>query len=190
MTPADIITSIRSSLAQTQRAFAATTGLHQPNVARAEQHGWSISTTTLDQILRSTGHQLITIPYRGLTAAETSLRVRRALASSADDDAFRLVIQLADDLQSIAGADRLGPVLTTPATTKSQEYDNLIAGIVETRLDDEQLPFPGWLANISPLRTEWKVDADNPDDDGLRQATPPRLATRGVLLSARELLSV
>ena len=189
MTPADIITSIRSSLNQSQRAFAATTGLHQPNIARAEKHGWAVTTTTLDQILRTTGHQIIAIAYQGTTAAETAIRVRHALTRSTSDP-FRQVIQLADDLQRVSGAERLGPVLTPPTPTTSAQYDNLIAGVVETRLDADQLPHPAWLAAIEPLNDEWQVDHDDPDHAQLRASTPPRLAARGVLLSAAELVSV
>lgn len=187
---ATLVRSARRSAGLTQHGVAARARIAQPNVSRAESGDRDVSSGTVERLLRASGFRLAILPGVGLDAISAADDVRSALTSSTEDHAYRIVIQLADDLEAVHGAERVAACVAPPATTGDLRFDAFIAGVVETRLDAEALPHPTWLADAAVLPSPWWVDRYTAGADWVAEATPPALRRRGVLIDAAELVSV
>jgi len=190
----------------TQDELAAFAGVHQPAVARAENGRTGLTVDSLDRLVRAAGWRLTVIPTRAGTVADAAEAVARFVsdahvaATTSDSDVdvgvtvdgpYRAVIQLADDLAAEHGAERVALTVTPPAPTGDIRFDAFLAGVVETRLDEEHLPHPRWLATAPRLLTPWLVDPATANDrEAAYNATPAALAKRGVIIAAEELASV
>jgi hypothetical protein len=148
-----------------------------------------VSIATLERLVRASGFRLAVLPGTGLDAIGTADHVRAALVGSDEDRAYRFVIQLADDLERLHGAERVAACVAPPATSGDARFDAFIAGVVETRLDAEALPHPIWLNPAALLPTPWWVDRYTAGLDWVAEATPPSLRRRGVIIDAAELVS-
>ena len=129
------------------------------------------------------------LPGRGTDAFTTAIEVRDALRQHRDESAYRLVIQLADDLAAVHGAERVAATVARPAPCGDVRYDAFLAGVVETRLDDEDLPHPVWLSETATLDTPWHVAQRTTGSARIADETPLPLRRRGVLIDAAELIS-
>lgn len=189
-TSATLVRSARCSAGLTQHEVAARTRIAQPNIARAESGDREVSSATVERIVRASGFHLTVLPGVGLDAIEAAGHVRVALAEGNESRAYRFVIQLADDLAALHGAERVAACVAPPAPSGDLRFDAFIAGVVETRLEDEELPRPVWLRSVTPLSTPWWVDHYTAGADWIAEATPPPLRRLGVLIDASELQSV
>ena len=99
-----LIRAARLAAGLTQGEVAKRTGIHQPNVARAEAGDRAPSLDTCDRLLRAAGFRITVLPGRGTDAFETASEVREAIRQRNEDRAYRLIIQLADDLHGVHGA--------------------------------------------------------------------------------------
>jgi transcriptional regulator with XRE-family HTH domain len=186
---ATLVRGARVAAGLTQREIAARSGILQPNVARAEAGGRALSIETCTRLLRAAGYRLAVFPGRGTDVFETGAALVEAVLSGNEDRAYRLVIQLADDLEDLHGAERVAATVAPPAPSGDQRFDAFLAGVVETRLDAERLPHPRWLADAPNLATPWFVDPWTAGSDRVVAATPPALRRRGVVIDAAELVS-
>ena len=186
---ATLVRSARCAAGLTQKGVAARTRIAQPNVSRLESGSHGASTETVDRLVRASGFRLTVLPGVGLDVIGASDEVRSALAGGDEDRAYRFVIQLADDLASLHGAERVAACVAPPVPSDDERFDAFIAGVVETRLDAEHLPHPVWLEHIAPLTNPWWVDHYTAGLDWVAASTPPPLRRRGVLIDAAELIS-
>ena len=190
---ATLIRAARRSAGLSQHSVAARARIAQPNVSRAESGTRDISTATTERLLRAAGFRLTVLPGAGLDAIHAGEHVRSSLADGADsaeERAYRYVIQLADDLEALHGAERVAACVAPPAPTGDPRFDAFIAGVVETRLAAEALPHPVWLSTVAELPSPWWVDRYTAGSHQVAAATPPALRRRGVLIDAAELVSV
>jgi len=189
-TAATLVRAARCSAGLTQQRVAARTRIAQANVSRVESGARDASTATVERLVRASGFRLTVLPGVGLDAIGAADEVRAALADRDEDRAYRFVIQLADDLEGLHGAERVAACVAPPAPSDDERFDAFIAGVVETRLDAEALPHPVWLQSVVPLATPWWVDRYTAGSDQVEVSTPPSLRRRGVLIDAAELVSV
>lgn len=189
-TAATLVRSARFAAGLTQRGVAGRARIAQPNVARAESGTRDVSSATVERLVRAAGFRLTVLPGTGLDAIGAADHVRSAVAGGDEDRAYRYVIQLADDLEGLHGAERVGACVAPPAPSGDARFDAFIAGVVETRLDAEELPHPVWLQSVSPLAAPWWVDHYTAGSERVVAATPPPLRRRGVFIDAAELVSV
>jgi len=186
----ELLQSARHAAGLSQVQLAERSGVRQPNVARAESIGHSVTVDTLERLLRAAGYHLAVVPIRGVDTFETGATIRRAIREPNDDHAYRAVIQLADDLAALHGAERVAATVTAPPPSGDDRYDAFLAGVVETRLDAESLPHPQWLKDAPSLTSPWFVDSWTSGSARVAAATPEPLRRRGVLIDAAELESV
>lgn len=185
-----VLRRARVSAGLTQRALASRSGSPQASIARTESSVRDVACDTLDRWLRSTGHRLCALPTLGTTAAETADVIERELAAGRFDSAFRAVIQLADDLKREVGAVRVAVVTAPPGSTGDARFDALLAGVVAVRLDEQSLPHPAWVNDVTSLSERWFVDYLSEQNDDTVAATPRQLLRLGVVLEACELESI
>lgn len=185
----ELIRGARLAAGLTQSEVAARTGMRQPNVARAETAAHAPSVATCERLLRAAGYRLAVLPAITTDVFTIATAIRDAVQRDSDDTAYRLVIQLADDLARLHGAERVAAAVAPPPPSGDERYDALIAGVVETRLDEEHLPHPRWLSAVPSLDAPWYVDAQSAGRRRVDAATPPALRRRGVLIDASELVS-
>lgn len=189
-TAATLVRSARCSAGLTQHDVATRSRIAQSNIARAESGDRDVSSATVERIVRAAGFRLTVLPGVGLDAIEAAGRVRLALLEGDESRAYRFVIQFADDLAAVHGAERVAACVARPAPSGDLRFDAFIAGVVETRLDEEELPRPVWLRSVAPLTTSWWVDHYTAGSEWIVEATPLPLRRLGVLVDAAELESV
>jgi transcriptional regulator with XRE-family HTH domain len=191
MTARDALRYARKRSGLSQRDLARLAGVRQPRIAEAESERGDLRSATLDRFLAPTGHRLVVLPSRATTAAETGEAVRDALAENDHERAFREIIQLSDDLASSEPAIRVALVAAPPPLTDAPRYDALLAGVVEYRLTQNQLPVPAWVEE--PARSAeapWYVDPTPGTEALSREHSPESFTRRNVYLDVSELASV
>ena len=190
-TAARLVRVARRGSGLTQRKLAAAAQCSQPEIARLERSGHAVSLDLVERLVRGARQRLVTIPTRRTPVAEHADAIAEWLARSDESRAFRVAIQLADDLAGEQGAIRVALAVTPPPATGDSRFDALIAGITEYRLVKDNLPLPEWLARSGdPLSPVWFVDPYSQGDSAVVAATPEPLRRRGVILDAAELESV
>lgn len=187
---ATLVRSTRLSAGLTQHHVAERSRTAQPNVSRAESGSRDISSATVERLLQAAGFRLAALPGVGLDALSAADHVRTALNDGNEERGYRFVIQLADDLEAIHGAERVAACVSRPCPTGDARFDALIAGVAETRLDAEALPHPVWLSSAPVLTSPWWVNPYSEGSELVAAATPPALRRRGVLVDAAELVSL
>jgi transcriptional regulator with XRE-family HTH domain len=187
MTAQTLLIQARSIRHLTQAALALAARTPQPSIARVEGGQRDLNVQTLDRLAHAAGCQLAILPSTRTTAAGAALAVRQAIGNHDDEAAYRSVIQLADDLASEESAERVALCVTPPPATGDERYDAFIAGIVEHRLSENELPLPRWVPTAPYLSAPWFVDEWGGDD--AVAATPEALRLRGVIIGDYELAS-
>ena len=188
MNAATLLTQARHAGQLTQAALARAAGMPQPSIARTERARRDLHVSTLGRLVHAAGCQLAVLPSTRATAAGTADAVRHAIDRHDEDTAYRIVIQLADDLARETGAERVALCVTPPPPTGDVRFDAFIAGVVEHRLGQSRLPIPKWLANAARLSVDWHVDPSTANHE-TAAATPRALLKRGVIIADVELAS-
>ena len=189
MGAATLLRQARLSIAVSQRELAQRAGVAQPAVAVVERSHRDPSVGTLEHLLRSAGHRLITIPTWATTAAEAADELRQAVGSDRQTRALRLLIGFSDGLAAQSPDVRVALCVTRPASCGDRRIDAALAGLVEHHLAPGGLPIPAWVSEPErSLADEWVVDPYAADD--IAAVAVPALHRHGVLLAKSELASV
>jgi len=187
----DLIRTARRTNKQTQKALSARSGVPASSLSLIEQGKRNPTLETVDSLLRSTGHTLVTVRTMRESAATIASRVERALGDSRPDLAVRHFLQLNDNL--IAEHNEVRYVLgsSEPAATGVKHWDAALAALVAYRLAEEDFPAPSWTLHPDRyLKKRWTFN------DGLYVIpvdtvdVPTEFLERGVLIDAATLVSV
>lgn len=168
-------------------------GIQRSNIAAIENGRRDPTASTIEKIANAARVRLIPVVSDGrTTVAEASAALAEAVRQSNVRRAYRVLAQVANDLTASDPADRF-LLAIEPPTHVSPEWDAALAGITEWRLNQAQLPLPGWVVDehgnedwswtppLSPAAASLAVDIDN---------VPEPLRKRGVLIEADELAGV
>jgi transcriptional regulator with XRE-family HTH domain len=189
-TASEILGQARRGTALTQAKLGRLSGERQGFISRAETGRQDLTVSVLNRLVHASGWRLTLLPTQSGTAADAAQECRAQLKSQSFDGPYRAVVQLADDLAREHGAERVALTVTPPAPTGDHRYDAFIAGVVEHRLGEEDLPVPRWLASAARLESAWYVDPYSVGDQQTVDNTPVALRDRGVIIDAVELASV
>ena len=145
--------SIQSSLKQARvRAGLSLTdaakrsGVQRSNIAAIENGRRDPTASTIEKIASASRVRLIPVNSDGrTTVAEASTALADAVRQNNVRRAYRVLVQVADDLTTPDPADRFVLAIEPPAHI-SPEWDAALAGITEWRLNQAHLPLPGWVA--------------------------------------------
>ncbi len=182
MPASSFLHAARTSRGWSQRELARRCGVAQPSLSDIETGDRDTTVAKLEQILRATGHRLVSIPTTRPTVAEWALALREAVAD--DPGALeKCFVQIADDLRSADDGTCLALVAERPARTHAPPVDAVLAALVEHVLGQRKLPVPDWVY-------EAERASDEPWDlikvEGLRAlaraATPEPFRRRNVFV--------
>lgn len=187
---ATLLSSARRYRAVSGRALARETASSQAGLVELESGRADATTERLERILRVLGYQVTTLPTRLGTATSAAEDARRYLHAGNADAAFRVVLQLAADLEAADPALRVALCITPPAPTGDPRFDALLAGVVDHLLTRDRLPVPGWVAEDSRVLLEtWDVEPVPSLQAAARRRTPRALRRHGVYLDPSELVN-
>jgi transcriptional regulator with XRE-family HTH domain len=190
-TTADLVLTLaRRNAGLTQRSLSARARRPQARIAEIETGANDPKVATLDGYLAATGHQLVLIASRGTTVAEAALRIREYTSRGDEDNAFRVVIDLHDQLRAEATDVRVALCSLRPPASGEAKWDALLAGLVDYLLGSTSV-VPAWVESEAFVLTEpWFVDPTTANRDEAERTTPLAFARRNVFLTASEFASV
>ncbi len=182
-----LLRTLRLSQRLTQSALAQRAGVHQPSIARVESGQRDLAVGTMDRLAFAGGCSVAVLPTTVPSVATSAIALTESITAGDEDLAYRIVIQIADDLASVDPAVRVALSCLRPGACGDPRFDAFVAGVVEHRLVEVSAPVPGWLSDVPVLDEAWVVDPDDVGDalDG----TPPALRSRGVVIGEWELMS-
>lgn len=181
---------VRAGLSLTDAAKQS--GIQRSNIAAIENGRRDPTASTIEKIARASRVRLILVKSDGRTSvAEAAAALADAVREDNTRRAYRVLVQVADDLTTPDPTDRFVLALEPPAHI-SPEWDAALAGITEWRLSQARLPLPGWVTNERGNR-EWRWTPPlSPATEAIPvhiENVPEPLRERGVLIEADELTS-
>jgi transcriptional regulator with XRE-family HTH domain len=185
---ARLLRQARRGHSLTQRQLADRLKLRQPALASVESGAHDPGSDRLERLVAAAGHRLAVLPTRAHTVADIADAIYVALRNGDKERAFRLLVQLNDDLASESGAIRVALTVTPPAPVGDVRYDAYVAAIVEHYLTKDRLPVPDWVQRPDRVLAEpWRLDRTAGPE--LEAATPPAFCRHGVFIDEAELVS-
>ena len=188
---ATLVRSARRSRGLTQRELAARSRLAQPRIALTEKRREDPRFGTATRLLAASGHRLYAAPTTRDDVATIAADIRYAVQADDVQLALRHLIQMNDNLVAERGLLRGILAVTEPESTGAKTWDAAIAALVAYRLNQDQVPLPGWVDDESrvlkrarPLRVDPADAVPSPPD------VPREFLDRGVLLWRDTLESV
>ena len=186
-----LVRSARRARRFSQRELARRAGLSQSRVAIAENAHEDPRFDTASRLLAGAGHRLYAAATTRDDVATITADIRHALARDDRALAFRLFIQMNDNLVAERGLLRGILAVTEPELTGSKSWDAAIAALVEYRLGREGVPAPSWTSAASrhlgrsrPLLVDPADPVPEPED------VPDAFIEHGVLVWRDSLESV
>ena len=162
-----LIRSARKSQSLTQVGLAEQAHVHQSNISGIES-GRDLSVSTLEKLLRGTGHRLFALPIQRADVTEAASAIRVHLKADNTQGALRALIQLNDNLVSEHGLHRGVLGISEPEPTGNPVWDAALAGLVAWRLTQENLPLPTWVDKTRyflPIPRSLSIDSADPVPD-------------------------
>ena len=185
-----LIRSARKSQSLTQVGLAEQAHVHQSNISGIESCR-DLSVSTLEKLLRGTGHRLFALPIQRADVTEAASAIRVHLKADNTQGALRALIQLNDNLVSEHGLHRGVLGISEPEPTGNPVWYAALAGLVAWRLTQENLTLPTWVDKTRyflPIPSSLSIDSADPVPD--TSDIPPEFARRGVLVWADTFESV
>lgn len=187
----DILESVRKSRGLSQSALARKTKTFQANISSIESGKTDPGISTLEQCLAPLGYSLIAIPTRTPSVSQISLKIADAVSKNQSARAYRLIIQLSDNLKALPPELCLALSITPPSLTGDSKYDALIAATVEFHLIENRLPIPVWIRDSErKLLKPEAIDTYEKNLKDLASRTPKAFRRHNVLIGESELVSV
>jgi transcriptional regulator with XRE-family HTH domain len=187
----DILEAVRKSQGFSQSALARKTKTFQANISSIEAGKTDPGVSTLEQCLASLGYSLIALPTKTPSVSQTALKIAEAVSKNQLSRAYRLVIQLSDNLEGLSPELCLALSITPPALTGDAKYDSLIAAVVEFHLTENRLPIPAWLQDPErKLPKRAPIDNYETNLKNLATRTPKAFLRHNILIDRSELASI
>ncbi len=188
---ANILKGLRKAAGISQTELALRSNSFQANLSSIENGSTDPGLSTIENCLSVLGYSLIPVPTTKPCVAYFALNISEAITSGKDSKAYRLFIQLNDNLASLEPGLRHALSLTPPPATGDLRFDALIAALVEYQLSNTSLPTPAWVKEPArKLQTQWIVDSHETSVTKLIKKTPKAFLRHNVLIDQAELISV
>lgn len=196
-TASSLILQVRKAQGLSLRSLAVRAGTSSATLSNYELGTKEPRLSTLERIVEASGSKLsvevILVATNGrredarVSAAETSRRVAKALRDDREGDAFRMCLELIDDLMAVTALRVEQLTADAPLLTGASNYDALIAAIVEDRCVGAGAPTPPWVYESTRAVGGWHLtDIASLREDAKRD-TPPIFRRHGVFILEDEL---
>lgn len=186
-----ILEAVRKSAGLSHVQLAQRANTYQSNISMIESGVTDPGISTIEQCLSPLGFTLIAIPTTKSSVAETAIRIGEMVKENKLARAFRFIIQVSDNLQSVEPEICVALCAAPAPKTGSAKHDALLAGVVEHVLSTRRLPVPQWIHEESRrLASGWVVDTHEKDAKSIAQRTPSALLHHNVFIDKREFQSV
>ncbi|HUY05640.1 MAG TPA: helix-turn-helix transcriptional regulator [Acidimicrobiales bacterium] len=196
-TASSVIQNLRKTNGFTLRSLAKRAGTSSATLSNYELGIKEPRLSTLERLVEAGGSKLLveiipaTINGRWsdarVSAAKCSLQVADALQKNKEEIAFRVCLELTDDLKSVTPYRLAQLTMDAPSLSGDSRYDALIAAIVEDVCVNAGAPTPPWVYEDTRTTERWYVtDIESLHEDADRE-TPPIYRRHGVYILADEL---
>jgi transcriptional regulator with XRE-family HTH domain len=187
----DILEAVRKSKGVSQSALARKTKTFQANISSIEAGKTDPGISTLEQCLAPLGYSLIALPTKTPSVSQSALKIAEAISKGHYPKAFRLIIQLSDNLKGLSPELCLALSITPPSLTGDTKYDALIAATVEYHLTENNLPLPAWIQESNrKLAKREPIDKYETNLSHLTARTPKAFLRHNILIDKSELVSI
>lgn len=196
-TSSSVIQNLRTTNGFTLRALAERAGTSSGTISNYELGFKEPRLSTLERLVEAGGSKLLveiipaTINGRWndarISAAESSREVAKALQKDKEKIAFRICLELIDDLNSVTPYRLAQLTKDAPSLSGDSRYDALIAAIVEDACVSVGAPTPPWVYEDTRAVKQWYLtDIESLHEDADRE-TPPIYRRHGVYILEDEL---
>lgn len=182
-----VVDALRAAIAAsglTQRDFAKAIGT-SPSRLSAYLHGDTAPSAPLLMKCQRIGSALCAAHDENIpTPVDCAASLRCALETSTrPSGVLRIALEARDRLRdTLQNRPHLIEAWDARATVGEKHWDTLFAAIVEHEFDAAGRPAPAWTQS-EPLDKEWIPARGRQSEDEVRQATPPWLSAKKILLA-------
>jgi len=185
----ETLQTLRKQAGVSQKDLASKANTFQANLSEIENDHVNPSFQTVNELFNLLGYRLIPLPFNGLTVQEWGAAIDRTLKEGNEKKAFRLFLQINDELLELEPAI-LQIAVAVPPLIRDIRYSALVTALVEWHLKKCKQPLPHWVrANSSKLLKPWFVDQLSPNRESTKRKTPIVFAKRNIFLAESELRS-
>lgn len=196
-TVSSLILKLRKESGLTLRTLAERAGTSSATLSNYELGIKEPRLTTLERLVEASGSKLsvevvpATIDGRWndarVSAATSSRRVASAIRGHKDEVAFRICLELIDDLNAVTPYRLEQLTREAPPLTGDARYDALIAAIVESACVSNSAPTPPWVYEPTRSVEKWYLtEVESLHEDADRE-TPPIFRRHGIFILEDEL---
>jgi transcriptional regulator with XRE-family HTH domain len=196
-TASSVIRNLRKINGFTLRSLAERAGTSSATLSNYELGIKEPRLSTLERLVEASGSKLLveivpaTVNGRWgdarVSAVESSRRVAEAVQNAKEQIAFRICLELIDDLRSVTPYRLAQFTEEAPLLTGNSRYDALIAAIVEDACVSVGAPTPPWVYETTRAVEKWYLtDIHSLHEDADRE-TLPIYRRHGLLLLEDEL---
>lgn len=126
-----------------------------------------------------------------MTPPLTARVMREALERGGEIWAFKMAVQARDDVHELLDSSDAPPAVDAwdarPGSTGREEWDTLLAALIEHEFVDRGRRPPGWTAEYPQASADWLLENPFFDENEIREQTPEWLARRRIFVSERDL---
>lgn len=185
----ETLQTLRKHAGVSQKNLASRANTFQANLSEIENGHVNPSLQTANELFNLLGYRLIPVPFNGLTIQEWGAEIDRTLNEGNEKKAFRLFLQINDELSELE-PEILQIVVAVPPLIRDIRYSVLVTALVEWHLKKCKQPLPSWVrTNSSKLLKPWFVDQLSPNRESIKRKTPTTFAKRNIYLAESELRS-
>lgn len=178
----ELIRRSREEVGLSMRELAERAGVAASTVSRIEANRVSPSAETIDRLLLACGLERKDAPANIPSIASLNDAWNEETARP-DWTRIRALLDTLD----LHPEYRSAATIEQPEISDYPVMNNLLAGIAETIADLEGYRPPQWARQIEPLSQEWSPPGTPRMLEARRAATPPRLATRRIVVDRESL---
>ena len=164
-TASSVILNLRKTHGLTLRSLAERAGTSSATLSNYELGIKEPRLSTLERLVEASGSKLLVeiIPAAingrwndaRISAAESSRRVAKAIRDNKEEVAFRICLELIDDLKAVTPYRLAQLTRDTPPLTGDSRYDALIAAVVEDACVNGGAPTPLWVYETTRAVEKW-----------------------------------
>ncbi|MGC2486030.1 MAG: helix-turn-helix transcriptional regulator [Acidimicrobiales bacterium] len=196
-TASSVIVRLRKTNGLTLRALAGRAGTSSATLSNYELGIKEPRLSTLERLVEASGSKLLVEIIPGTingrqddaraNAAVSSRRVAIAIRDVQEMLAFRICLELIDDLKSVTPYRLAQLTEDAPPLTGDSRYDALIAAIVEDACVAAGAPTPLWVYETTRAVEKWYLTDIASLHEEADQETPPIYRRHGVFILKGEL---